>query len=98
MTDRLSCCVPFCRRTTKENFGEWVCGSHWRNVPSSIRDNFNAEKRRVRKIIARKPEYREWWKYPGGSSDRLAAVAMWRRYGNAWDACKAAAIEGEAGI
>lgn len=31
MTDRISCCVPFCQRTWKgdERAIEWICRAHW---------------------------------------------------------------------
>ncbi len=39
MTDRISCCVPFCRRTHANPKGwvEWVCGKHWAMVSKSVR-------------------------------------------------------------
>jgi hypothetical protein len=64
----------------------------------SARAEYNALKRQARKIIARKPLYREYWKYPPGSSDRLAAVAMWRRLDDAWARVRDAAIERAAGL
>jgi len=33
MSERLRCCVPFCRRTRKNvdpHMAEWICGDHWR--------------------------------------------------------------------
>lgn len=32
-----TCCVPFCRCTTKRVFYEWICGSHWKLVDRSLR-------------------------------------------------------------
>ncbi|MBB3411230.1 hypothetical protein FHT87_005183 [Rhizobium sp. BK316] len=34
MSDRLSCCVPFCGRTWKgdERAVEWICRSHWTSI------------------------------------------------------------------
>jgi len=34
MTARIPCCVPFCRRTTRNDgsFTEWICAKHWRLV------------------------------------------------------------------
>lgn len=98
MVDRLACCVPFCRRTTKADFSEWVCCDHWRIVPRALRAEYAAAKRKARKIIARKPAYREWWTLPAGSSDRFAAIGLWRRLNRMWERCKAAAIEGAAGL
>lgn len=39
MSGRLSCCVPFCRRTTAEHsgFDEWLCGEHWKLIPKPKR-------------------------------------------------------------
>jgi hypothetical protein len=30
-SDRIPCCVPFCRRTRRDDgsFSEWICGKHW---------------------------------------------------------------------
>jgi len=95
---RIPCCVPYCRRSTKEGLSDWVCGKHWAGVSRAMKAKYTAEKRQARKIIARKPLYREWWKYPSGSSDRLAAVAMWRRLDAIWDQCRAEAIERAMGI
>lgn len=64
MADRLSCCVPFCRRTTKrvadqvyiENhfrvdlFAEWICSEHWRHVSDRTRRLHSMAKRRLRKF------------------------------------------------
>lgn len=37
--ERIGCCVPFCRRTRKNDQGwaEWICGDHWRAVPKAFR-------------------------------------------------------------
>jgi hypothetical protein len=44
---RLPCCVPFCRRTTRNDRGwaEWLCPRHWRLVDAEIK----ALRRRVRR-------------------------------------------------
>lgn len=98
MTARLSCCVPFCRRTRAAGgCKEWVCGKHWSGVPAALRASYTAEKRLARRIVARKPLYREYWKMKPGCSDRLAAVAMWRKLDDAWNACRDKAIE-QAGV
>lgn len=98
MVDRLSCCVPFCRRTTKGNFREWICAKHWPLVPRALKAEWREAKRKTRRIVARKPSYREWWTLPPGSSDRLAAIRLWRKLDQCWERCKRAAIEGAAGI
>lgn len=41
MPDRLTCIVPFCRRTRaadrEPRYAEWCCGDHWRLVPMKLR-------------------------------------------------------------
>jgi hypothetical protein len=39
MTDRIPCCVPFCRRTRRNDgrFSEWICGAHWRLVDKKLK-------------------------------------------------------------
>ena len=98
MVERLACCVPFCGRTTKADFSEWVCAEHWRMVPRALRAEYGGIKRKARKILARKPLYREWWKLPAGSSERFAALGLFHRLDRVWARCKAAAIEGAAGL
>ena len=40
---RILCCVPHCRRTIskeaaeEKRWDEWMCGSHWREVPVRLR-------------------------------------------------------------
>lgn len=44
---RLRCCVPFCRRTTRNDRGwdEWLCAAHWKLVDTDIK----ALRRRARR-------------------------------------------------
>jgi len=95
---RVRCCVIGCRRTTGQQHREWVCGPHWRTVQPSIKLAYNRTKRRVRKVLKRKPGYSRYWEMPPGSRDRLRAVDMWARYESAWRACVNDAIEGAVGI
>ena len=41
MTDRISCCVPYCRRTVAKDridpHNEWLCQKHWRLVPRAVK-------------------------------------------------------------
>lgn len=102
MPERITCCVPFCRRTIAAEkiapHKEWVCSVHWAGVSRKLKAEYNLAKRRARRILRFKPIYAEYWKLPGGSPGRLSAVAMWRRLDAAWEKCKAGAIEREAGI
>ncbi|RWF63913.1 MAG: hypothetical protein EOQ34_30070 [Mesorhizobium sp.] len=102
MSDRIACCVPFCRRSiAKDRNGghtDWICGVHWPGVSRKLKAEYNLAKRRARRIIRRKPIYREYWKLPPGSPGRCSAVAMWARLDSIWARCKRDAIERAAGI
>jgi hypothetical protein len=51
MSDRLRCCVPFCRRTHKPGqWAEWMCQKHWVLI--------RAERRRVYRRLERR-----WHRY-----------------------------------
>ena len=98
MGERTRCCVIGCRRTTAKPHAEWICAKHWKTVPRQTKADYAAEKRQVRRILARKPVYAEWWKMPPGSSGRLAALGMWRRLDAVWARCKEAATEAAVGL
>lgn len=55
MTDRIPCCVPFCKRTRQaipELFlVEWICGEHWRMTSPLWRRRF---------FKAKKAQHRSW--------------------------------------
>ena len=96
---RIPCCVPFCRRTRKpDQYDQWICGVHWRLVPMAIKAEYRRDRRRARRILNRRPEYREYWKLKPGSPERLRAVAMWGRLSQVWAKCKRVAIERALGI
>ena len=97
---RLPCIVPHCRRTRKDDgkFTDWICARHWSGVPMLQRALYRRTCRRVRRIIARRPQYREYWHLRPGSPERLRAVAMWRRLEHVWSECKRTAIERAMGI
>ena len=99
MDDRLKCCVPFCRRTTRgQDYGEWICGPHWRAVPRATRADLFAAKRDLRKVLLTVPLAREYWKLPPGSPDWLRAARAWWAHDDAWKACKTLAVENAFGI
>lgn len=62
---RLTCVVPFCRRTTaRAEFDEWLCGDHWRAIPKA--------KRRVYGRIVR-----QWRRYYR-KADGVRGARIWR--------------------
>jgi hypothetical protein len=97
MTDRLRCCVPFCRRTTKPG-GEWICGVHWPMVSKRTKRRKVVHARFVRREVRRNPKVREYWKLPPGSKARIKAVVMWRLSDAIWARCKREAIERAMGL
>lgn len=97
MAERISCCVPFCRRTIKcEGPGnyEWICGKHWMLISPTLR----RRKYRLFRLYRRLFGDNGYWAYPAGSPKRLEAVRLDRLCDKAWDRCKAVAIERAAGI
>ena len=67
MTDRVTCLVPGCNRTTKRTGPntEWICGKHWPAVPKHMRRRLFKARRRYQKTSNR----RWYW----------IANRMWRR-------------------
>lgn len=96
---RLSCCIPFCRRTTKAEYGfhEWICGPHWRMVPARLK-----ARRRLARRLARRAEAR--FRHLYVAQGKRFAEAQWQRVEAAralahqlWIRCKEAAVQ-SAGI
>ncbi len=82
MSERIGCCVPFCRRTRQNvdpAYNEWICGDHWR-----LTDKI---KRKVWGRINRR-----WRRFGPSSADPSPA------YDRVWNAMKRQAIERAAGI
>jgi hypothetical protein len=51
MSERITCCIPFCRRTrANPGFSEWICGDHWRAVPKARRRVYGRLKRTWRRF------------------------------------------------
>lgn len=77
MTERLGCCVPFCRRTTKRTeWDEWLCGDHWRMIPKDKRRVYGRIVRRWRRYHKKSDVPRGWriW-------NRLKSIAIERAAG-----------------
>lgn len=97
--NRVPCCVPHCRRTRKPGGGQfWICGIHWRFVPMAVKAEYRLVRKRTLRILDRRPQYRDYWKLPPGSPQRLRAHAMWMRVDQVLEKCKRAAIERAMGI
>lgn len=102
MTERIPCCVPFCRRTaSRTKFAaseEIICGPHWRAIPEPVR-----ARRRQLKARARKVERlltRRGFRHKPGLVTKVDGMErsfdrLWSRH---WDELKAAAIEAAAGV
>jgi hypothetical protein len=88
MTDRITCCVPFCHHTRGDRKGdpilgmrEWLCAEHWRLVSGTLK--------------ARRAKFRRMYKR---TSDIIRKVRICKADERAWEACKRQAIERAAGI
>lgn len=84
MSDRITCCVPFCRGTRglrKADAGimpeEWICSKHWKLVPARLKRLRSAARRVGRK----------------GQAERTYKIDGWL-----WRECKRAAIEAAGGL
>lgn len=63
--DRISCAVPFCRRTTKRtDFEQWLCPDHWPLIPKVKRQVYGRYLRR--------------WRRYGDAAYGAAANRIWR--------------------
>lgn len=51
---RIACCVPFCRRTYRndERFIEWICQQHWKTTSLSWRRRHTRFMRAGRRDLA----------------------------------------------
>lgn len=90
-----SCCVPFCRRTSRRCKDEWICGDHWKLVPRALK-TFRTKRLKLIRLqferanaIATREEY-------------FRACRLARRYerleGATWRRMKRIAIEKATGI
>lgn len=102
MGQRVSCIVPGCSRTRGQRKGEppirlgeeWICGEHWRLVPTFLRRRKSRLAQRYRRRFGDAP----FWRYPAGSPNRIEAAKLDRMLRTAWAICKRAAIERAVGL
>lgn len=93
---RLSCCVPFCRRTFRNDKKgtPWpkgstiMCGKHWRTGPADLRRRDKELRRLLRKIerLMDVKKARRLWRI----------VARW--HDQNWHQCRRAIVERAVGI
>lgn len=64
---RINCCVPFCRRTSRnpDGWAEWICGKHWSTTSKRVRAAYHRRKRRARQTRS--------------EDDCRKAAALWER-------------------
>lgn len=88
MGTRLACCVPHCRYTRKPETEaeEWICQKHYDAVPRLIRIEYEEARKRAIKADQREADGLE------------VPESVYTRVLNAFEACKAAAIEAAGGI
>lgn len=77
---RITCCVPFCRRTRLNDQGwdEWLCGDHWRGVPRAMRRVHGRYMRRRRRGVLPNPTRagdRVWRRLKRAAIERAAGIA-----------------------
>lgn len=87
---RITCCVPFCRRTYRndEGFVEWICAPHWRAVPlryrrfrRKARNAYDAAQALIDAINAEGYEFAK-------ANDGCISTEIMDRFSAAWDRCK----------
>lgn len=76
--DRIVCCVPFCRRTTRNDKGysEWICGKHWPLVPRHLK-----RRKRQAERIAKRGDRPAAWRLAGLIWQRCKREAIERAMG-----------------
>ncbi|GAA3849434.1 hypothetical protein AFIC_001017 [[Pseudomonas] carboxydohydrogena] len=96
---RIACCVPFCRRTCRNDggFAEWICGKHWAAVSKTTKRRRRlADRAKARAFRRSDQQYLEQGGLTESQLNRALAAgelsrALWRR-------CKREATERAMGI
>ncbi len=102
MSDRIPCCVPYCRRTASRtkfvDSEEIICGPHWRAIPAPIRARrrqLQARARKVERLLMRRGFRHKPGLVTKVDGMQRAFDRLWARH---WEQLKAAAIETAAGV
>ncbi|MEW9304496.1 hypothetical protein [Labrys neptuniae] len=102
---RITCLVPFCRCTlvpSDPKHTEGICQKHWRLMPRAV-------KARRRQALRRVAKLKRMWDGNRRGQERIESTGRYLKYCaaltrayqqsyDAWDRCKAAAIEAAGGI
>lgn len=91
---RIPCCVPFCRRTSKDDGidgQEVICGKHYRAANKTLRRRYAKLRRRVEAAMDRSPE-------SCSAQERTNTIQAYCRLEVMWGEIKRQAIEAAVGI
>jgi ABC-type iron transport system FetAB ATPase subunit len=98
---RVTCCVPFCRRTTKKLWDdyEWICAVHWPMVTRRTKRRRVLAKRALKRARFRFEKICLQRKIAAWTRSERGRVEAARRLAWAlWERCKREAIETAAGL
>jgi hypothetical protein len=91
---RIPCCVPFCRRTARDEGikgQEVICGKHWRLADRTLTRRYKRLQRRCDNLMAIEPEqYSE--------AERQRVVRLFQIVRRMWERIKHQSIERAVGI
>ena len=85
------CSVPHCPGKSRKDWHEWLCGRHFRMASREAR----RENNRAWRLVEQDGNF---WRFPPGSPERLAAVDRFHAAERAWECVKVEAIEAAVGI
>lgn len=90
-TDRIACCVPFCRRTaSRQKFpdaDEIICGKHYRTTSGTLRRRMAKIRRTWKRDLLRDPR-----------AERVKIQRLWSLDHRLWARIKKQAIELAVGL
>lgn len=96
---RIQCCVPFCKRTHRndEGYVEWICQRHWSLVPRRTRGKWKLSKKVAKRSSER---FNAQYEEQGGFLDPQLnrATAAIELSNKIWERCKREAFERAGGI
>lgn len=93
---RIPCCVPFCRRTAKDEGAEGqevICGKHWRLADKVLTQQYRKLFRQVGRDMDAHPDL-----YALPCHERKRIIADYKRCDGLWRQIKTQAIERAVGL